>query len=165
MVDEQVSVEVPTQPLGIGLTSLSSTNKLLHPIAVSSQDTSGVYQIVRADISSDVPQSFFEGKEGLKAYYDWVVPHIVENGHGVLLKRSSFTTVAGEGVEMKYRVLHQSTKRPVLIYRRFLLLGRVVYTFGFTPPNQLDSIGNSSAKQRERFFNSITVNTAALSHQ
>jgi hypothetical protein len=163
-LDDQVAVQVPSYPTGIDLSTTSLANRLVHPLAFSIRDASGEYQIIRVDISADVPKDALLGKTGHQLYYDTAVRGVIKNGQGVLLERSEFTTAAGQGVELKYRIIHQSTRRPVLMYRRFLLLGRLAYTFGFTPPDERDSTGITSEKQRNQFFNSITAKPVVISH-
>jgi hypothetical protein len=91
-------------------------------------------------------------------FYDNVVKGaLAEEKQAHLLKRTSFQTAGGSGIEIKYTALDARTGHQRVRYMRSLILDSIGYNLIFRPADLSDSLGLVDHAQRRRFFSSITV--------
>jgi hypothetical protein len=78
--------------------------------------------------------------------------HLLNKGR--LLRKTSFSTPAGKGVDVVFSMISSATGKQEVLYNRSLFAHHKTYSFGFLLDNE-DSI--ASNEQHRRFFNSIIV--------
>ncbi|OON66919.1 hypothetical protein [Hymenobacter sp. CRA2] len=158
-VDSRLSVELPAGVREVDVTKVNMP--LPNTRLFMAQDTVGLYQVIRIDMSEEQGTAL-QGEAARQRYYDGVVNGAV-NGQqeAVLLARTSFPTAAGEGIELKMRARHKGTGKLVVKYSRSLLLNHTGYAFLFIPLDKSDTAGISGRAERERFFTSIKAKAAA----
>ena len=157
-IDSRVAVQTPT-PLqtegvdsykadlkakGVDVAALASVKNL----AAHAADGS-IYEVACFPAAANLVQL------SRTQYYDQAINGLIKAYGARITERSTFSTPAGEGVELKYIVRVEGEKTAG--YQRLLLIGKVGYVLSFTQPTTLDTTDLAGAEQRRRFFNSITV--------
>ena len=92
--------------------------------------------------------------------YNGLVNSLLQNEHGTLLQRSTFTVNGSEGIQMTYRGLHKGTGKMIIKYSRTIVLGSYGYTLTSYSVNRSDTTGVTSEEQRTKFFNSIVYKSS-----
>ncbi|MBG8554945.1 hypothetical protein [Hymenobacter guriensis] len=153
-IDDQVSVQLPSQPTHLDVNQLknSSPEKVR---LFSAKDAAGTYFIVRLD-ASDSP-STLDTKSSRQDFYEGMISGMLKNQQGILLSRTTFTTAAGEGVEIKYKAIDKGTGKMTVKYSRSLLVAKTSYSFNFLSQDRQDTTGVAGNEQRRRFFDSIVA--------
>jgi len=153
-VDQRVRVQVPATPAEVDLAKVAgaSASERHNTRLWTARDADGVYQIARFAHMAVRPDT-----AGRRSYYRDVVDGALQREQGELLARGSFPTVAGDGLEFKYRGRRRSTGTRVVKYSRSLVIGTTGYAFTFIPFDTQDSLGLAGDASRRRFFESIAA--------
>ena len=86
-------------------------------------------------------------------FYDGEIKGMVQDQGSTLLSRKPFSTSAGEGVAVTYRLAATQDSKAMIVFSRTFVAKRSSYTLTFL---QADG-DTTSGVARRRFFNSITV--------
>jgi len=168
-IDEQISVQAPVPLVAVDMSKVMAATpdaskedlaKLSNTKLLAARDASGVYMVLR--IGSDIPGADFRQQRDRTEFFTGYISSMVERDQGYLLERAPFTINGMEGVDFKYKGLHQFTKKMVVKYGRVLFVDKLCYSVSFIPANLQDSTGTSGSQERIRFFQSIAVKPAAL---
>lgn len=138
-LDSRVSVLLPSQPRE---TPLPAPAKML-----SLKDTVGTYIIVASPLGKD-----FQGIER-QGYYDSVIEGILENGHGKLESRSTFSVGSYEGIGFVVSVVRPDNQQTMLVFARCIIVDKRCYVLQYIPTNG----GKNEVAQCKMFLNSITL--------
>lgn len=148
-LDEHVSVQLPILPTEVDAAKLGLADKMpTGTRLLFARGTDGLYQLISAPAPTAVAPA------ELPMYYDGVVKGLVTNQGHSLLRRTSFTTPAGAGVDIQFQTAATSASSAKVLYNRCVLVGNVSYILGYMPLGT-DTVG--SAAQCRRFFTSMTV--------
>jgi hypothetical protein len=153
-IDSRVSLQLPTHPTELDFAKLAPTRKPDHTRIWLLRAPEGTYQVMRLPNNGTISGTDTAGR---RAFYAGVLTSVMRNESGQLLLITPFPTVAGAGMEYKYKAMHKGTGKRVIKYTRILLADSIAYTLNFVPIDRQDSLGIAGAEQRHRFFNSITV--------
>ena len=125
------------------------------PLQVFSvKDDRALYQIVRVTVRDS--SLSLAGAQARQDYYDGAAKMLLlAQQNSRLVRRTSFSTPAGEGMELEFTAIHQGTGQLVTKYNRSLLIGRVGYGFNFIPHQRGASPDQQTEERRRKFFASI----------
>jgi hypothetical protein len=153
-LDTQVTVELPNQPR---LIDAHKYRQLKHPERIKLWvlgTLGGAYQLIRAVN----PALHIANRDtlGQEAYYRRKVKELIKRNALIIASRP-FSVGGIRGRDIIYK--SHATPQPKVIYSRSFVLDSVGYTLNFIPTFQEETslLSSLEAKQRRRFFNSITV--------
>ena len=159
-IDSRITVQLPVQATALNVGKLLPAGQVpAHTQTWVARAPEGLCVVMRVPTintqiikQSDTVQRRF--------FYDNVVKGaLAEEKQAHLLRRTSFQTAGGSGIEIKYTVLDARTGHQRLRYMRSLVLDSIGYNFIFRPADLSDSLGLIDHAQCRRFFSSITVKT------
>jgi hypothetical protein len=152
-INEHLNVQLPTTPEKVDLQKqkgLSNAATLPQMQAFTSSDDYGVYSIV-----VNPADSATLGLLPRDSIYNNRIRQMLLTYQGNLRKRTSFSTPAGNGVEVLIDAVVPNVGKHVLTGVRLLLVGHQSFAFSAVPYAETDT--SLATTQRRRFFNSITV--------
>jgi hypothetical protein len=157
-VDNQLAVQLPTAATELSVTQLLPADQApAHTRTWVARASQGLCVVMRVpNINS---QRIKQGDAAHRQvfYEDAVRGALAVENHAYLLKRTSFQTAGGNGIEIKYTALDARTGRRRVRYMRTLVVDSIGYNLIFRPADLTDSLGLVDYTQCRRFFNSITV--------
>jgi hypothetical protein len=154
IVDKHVTVQFPSQPQEMNLAALAGGRDIHHGRMWYVQASDAFYSVSRSHMEEALaPQD----TSGRRRRYSLVFEALLREEKGQLVDFYFFPTLAGQGVEVKYRGLHKVTQQRRVKIIRCLAVDTVLYTLNFMAANKTDTLGLTGAEQRRRFFNSVTV--------
>jgi hypothetical protein len=144
--DKHVSVQLPAAPFDM-------TKDAGVPAGVSvfaAQSGSEAYQITGPLPLPSVMNGQDARARGL--YYDGMVKGLVQEQGNVLLSRSTFPTVAGEGMALTYQSPATADSKEMTLLSRAFIVNRSAYVLTYFRTDD-DTVSVAS----RRFFNSLKV--------
>lgn len=154
-INEHLNVQLPTAPEKVDLQKQRGLPNVdpatLHQMqAFTSSDDYGVYSIV-----INPADSATLGLLPRDSLYNDGIHQMLLTYQGNLRKRTSFSTPAGNGVEVLLDAVVPKVGKHVLTGVRLLLVGHQSFAFTAVPYAETDT--SLATTQRRRFFDSITV--------
>jgi hypothetical protein len=150
-VDEQLSIEIPTQPLKTIRDTVEADGFEVHLKIFEVTTDLGYYRISRDDLHHESDN--YLTPKGRKEWYS-VGPYVEGLQQAKFLRRDVFEINGIDGVERTYELPAAGSHGHTLKYVRTLLVGKVGYEFWFIPR---DGFNNPRIDQKKRFFNSINL--------
>jgi hypothetical protein len=156
-IDKHLTVYLPKQPQPVNLQGMRFSSPATQQTANSADvrmltatDGANAYGIVinTAALPADLKQPVVPD-----SFYNQAIRNTLEREHKRVLKRSIFTTPAGQGVEVEFGPT-SAADRAAVQYVRTVLVGRACYTLIFQPN---DSQGAGATERGRHFLNSITI--------
>lgn len=157
-VDTQFSLQLPAPPQEIDPAKLGIQQSDMRLFIAS--DKVGLYQITRMQVSPDESENITLSKDR-QDFYDGFVRAMVGDLQGKLLAQTTFSSPAGDGIEIKFRAPHKATGLKTIKYGRVLLVGNVCYGLNFLPRDLQDTAGVSGEQERKQFFTGFTVKASS----
>lgn len=157
-VDQHLTVQLPMRPQTLNLKQMGVDKALKYKSldklsALGAADEYGLYGIVINSAVSSNKSSQLIARDSL--YNHGIQAMLRANPGSLLLKRTTFPSLAGNGVEVIASVIFKEKGTRALVFNRTLVVADKSYSFTFNPKGEQDSITGSA--QRRRFFHSITV--------
>ncbi|MGI4870892.1 MAG: hypothetical protein ACRYFX_06910 [Janthinobacterium lividum] len=161
-VDSQFSVQVPVQATEADIMKMLDSQGIK-----PSEEQLKMYSSMKAFAATDEVANYMVNRFATSAkgdinapgkrtaLCDEVISTILQNEHGTLLQRSTFTVNGSEGIQVAYKGLHKGTGKMIIKYNRTIVLGSYGYTLTSYSVSRNDTTGITSQEQRKRFFNSI----------
>jgi hypothetical protein len=157
-VDKILTVQMPAKAAELNMTELLRTGQApARTRTWVAQASEGLCVVMRIPTANAQRIKQSDAAHRQVFYKDVVRGALAVENHAFLLKRTSFQTAGGDGIEIKYTALNARTGRRRVRYMRSLVVDSIGYNFIFRPANLSDSLGLVDYTQRRRFFNSITV--------
>jgi hypothetical protein len=147
-LDKQVSVRLPTKPFEMTKEEVGDLPAGAHVFAAQSGNEA--YQL-----TGPLPVPAALKPQDTKArdlFYEGMLKGLVQDQGNTLLARSTFSTVAGEGVAVTYQSPATADTKEMTLFSRVFIVNRSSYALTY-----LRADGDTSSGNRRRFFNSITV--------
>jgi len=148
-VDKQVSVHLPAKPSEMTKEEVGNIPAGAHVFVAESDGN--IYQLTGP---VPVPAALkTQDASARSMFYDGEIKGMVQDQGSTLLSRKPFSTSAGEGVAVTYRLAATQDSKAMIVFSRTFVAKRSSYTLTFL---QADG-DTTSGVARRRFFNSITV--------
>jgi hypothetical protein len=157
-LDNQFSLQLPAPPQEIDLAKQGLQQPDMRVFIAS--DKVGLYQIIRMQVAPD-KSDVVASSTYRQDFYDGFARTMVSDMQGKLLARTTFSSPAGDGIEIKIRAPHKATGLKTIKYSRALLVNNVCYGLNFLPRDLQDTAGVSGQQERKQFFTGFTVKVSS----
>lgn len=158
-IDKRLTVELPVQATELNVAQMLPAGQTpTHTQTWVARASEGLCVVMRIPfVNVEVIRQGDTTQHRL--FYDSAVKGaLADENQAHLLKRTPFQIAGGIGIEIKYTALDAHTGHRRVRYMRSLVLDSIGYNLLFRPANLSDSLGLVDHAQRQRFFNSITIN-------